>query len=139
MVLEGFWGGGATGVRGRAMAAGSGSDPLNSKKTPNTPGTWQWTSTSTRARASTSTRAWARKQDKWTGLPTHAVAPSAVADFDNPSIIYALHQLGYPIGPTGPLDILAGIWFESSPSLANIEGLAIPTTEPVDGVLWQQA
>ena len=38
LVLEGFWGGEATRGRGRAMAAGSGSDPLNSKKTPNTPG-----------------------------------------------------------------------------------------------------
>ena len=60
LVLEGFGGGGATRGLARAVVGRSGSDPLNSKKTPNTPGTWQWTNTSTRARASTSTRAWAR-------------------------------------------------------------------------------
>ena len=38
LVLGGFWGGEAMGAHGRAMPAGSGSDPLNSKKTPNTPG-----------------------------------------------------------------------------------------------------
>ena len=38
LVLEGFWGGGATDVRGRVVPGRSGSDPLNSKKTPNTPG-----------------------------------------------------------------------------------------------------
>ena len=41
---------------------------------------WAWARARAWARASTGTWARARTQSKWTGLPTHAVAQSAVAD-----------------------------------------------------------
>ena len=69
-----------------AISGGGLPDPLNqvfSRQTKhhwNWASAWAWARARAWARASTSTRARARTQGKWTGLPTYAVAQSAVAD-----------------------------------------------------------
>ena len=71
----------APGIPGRRLP-----DPLNqdfSRQTKhhwNWASAWAWARARAWARANTGTRARARTQGKWTGLPTHAVAQSAVAD-----------------------------------------------------------